>query len=274
MLVLPEVLRRTWGERAGVEPGAFWPGAVAAVKAARPGFLFMAEVYWDLEWELQQQGFDYTYDKRLYDRLRANDARAVREHLLAAPEFQDRSVRFLENHDEPRAAATFDPARHRAAAAIAFLVPGLRFFHEGQLEGRTVHVSMHLDRRPAEPPDAELRGFYERLLQVLRRHETRDGAWRLRDCRPAWHGNPTSGSFIAFGWELEGRRLLVVVNYGPTQGQCWVDAAFAGLEGRTVQLVDLLGPDRYARDGSELCAKGLYLDVPPWRAHAFAMQAA
>jgi hypothetical protein len=29
----------------------------------------MAEVYWDMEWTLQQQGFDYCYDKRLYDRL-------------------------------------------------------------------------------------------------------------------------------------------------------------------------------------------------------------
>jgi hypothetical protein len=278
MLVLPEVFRRTWGERAGLpagaDGGAFWPGAVAAVRAARPGFLFMAEVYWDLEWELQRQGFDYTYDKRLYDRLHAGDARAVRGHLHAAPGFQDRSVRFLENHDEPRAAATFDPARHRAAAVIAFLVPGLRFFHEGQLDGRKVHVSMHLDRRPAEPADPELRAFYERLLDVLRRPEAHDGTWRLRECRPAWDGNPTWQGFVAFSWELDGRRLLVAVNYGATQGQCWADASFAGLEGRSARLVDLVGPDRYAREGSELCSRGLYLDVPAWRCHVFEVQAA
>jgi glycosidase len=277
MLVLPDVFRRTWGERAGLgegdDGGAFWPRAVAAVRAARPGFLFMAEVYWDLEWELQRQGFDYTYDKRLYDRLRAGEARRVREHLLATPEFQDRSVRFLENHDEPRAAATFDPARHRAAAVLAFLVPGLRFFHEGQLEGRKVHVSMHLDRRPAEPPDRELRAFYERLLDVLRRPETHEGAWRLRDCRQAWDGNPTWQGFIAFSWELGAGRLLVAVNYGPTQGQCWVEASFSGLEGRSARLVDLMGPDRYVRDGSELCSKGLYLDVPAWHYHVFEVEA-
>ena len=34
----------------------------------------MAEAYWDLEWALQQQGFDYCYDKRLYDRLVTGDA--------------------------------------------------------------------------------------------------------------------------------------------------------------------------------------------------------
>jgi hypothetical protein len=52
----------------------FWPNAIAMVKADYAGLLFMAEVYWDLEFELQRQGFDYTYDKRPYDRLRGVDA--------------------------------------------------------------------------------------------------------------------------------------------------------------------------------------------------------
>ncbi len=79
MLVLPEIFERTWG----IAASPFWPGATAAVRAKVPGFLFLAEVYWDLEWTLQQQGFDYTYDKRLYDRLVQGHARPVREHLLA-----------------------------------------------------------------------------------------------------------------------------------------------------------------------------------------------
>jgi hypothetical protein len=33
----------------------------------------MAEVYWDLEWTLQQR-FDYTYDKKLYDQLQDGHA--------------------------------------------------------------------------------------------------------------------------------------------------------------------------------------------------------
>ena len=66
MLVLPEVFERTWGMRS--KP--FWPKATQHVRRQVPDFCFMAEVYWDLEWTLQQQGFDYTYDKRLYDRLR------------------------------------------------------------------------------------------------------------------------------------------------------------------------------------------------------------
>ena len=177
MLLQPDVFLRTWGERALPADGTppvdepFWPEAMRTVRRARPDFLFAAEVYWDREWELQQAGFDFTYDKRLYDRLRAGAAPPVREHLRAAPEFQDRSLRFLENHDEPRAAAVFAPEVHRAAAVVTFLVPGMHLIQEGQLEGRKIHVSVHLGRRAPEPPDAQLAAFYERLLACLRRPE-------------------------------------------------------------------------------------------------------
>ena len=116
----------------------------------------MAEVYWDMEWTLQQQGFDYAYDKRLYDRLREWYARPVREHLYAGLDYQDKLARFLENHDEPRAAAMFSPEVHRAVAVITFLSPGLRFFHQGQFEGRMKRVSPHLCRGPNEPVNQSL----------------------------------------------------------------------------------------------------------------------
>ena len=172
MLLLPEVFQRTWG--IAMQP--FWPKAIAAVRQVQPGFEFMAEVYWDLEWTLQQQGFDHCYDKRLYDRLRALQAEPVRAHLQAGLDYQDKLARFLENHDEPRAAASFAPGPHAAAAVLTFCTPGLRFFQQGQLEGCRVHVSPHLVRAPLEPVDAGLAAFYARLLAVLRRPTLRDGA--------------------------------------------------------------------------------------------------
>jgi hypothetical protein len=280
MLVLPEVFRRTWGDRAlprdrtPPDDSQFWPETIARVRAARPGFLFMAEVYWDLEWTLQQQGFDFTYDKRLYDRLVAGEARPVRDHLRATPDFQERSARFLENHDEPRAAATFPPEKHRAAAAITFFVPGLRFFYEGEFDGRKVHASMHLGRRPDEPPDPALRAFYDRLIAVLGREEVHDGRWQLCECRPAWAENPTWDRFIVMGWDGGARgRLLVAVNYGPTRAQCYAQVPFEGLPER-VQLRDLLGDDRYQRTSSDLTSRGLYLDLPPWGRNVFAVEGA
>ncbi|MGG6263734.1 hypothetical protein ACQ4M3_17555 [Leptolyngbya sp. AN03gr2] len=58
-------------------------------------------------WTLQQLGFDYTYDKRLYDRLLEQHAEPVRKHFWADLNYQNRSARFLENHGEPRAAGAF-----------------------------------------------------------------------------------------------------------------------------------------------------------------------
>jgi glycosidase len=164
MLVLPDVFERTWGRRAPL----FWPNATRQVREHAPGFRFMAEVYWDLEWTMLEQGFDYAYDKRLYDRLREGHARPVRDHLHAGLDYQERLARFLENHDEPRAAATFAPGMHEAAAVVSYLSPGLRFFHQGQFEGRKKRISPHLVRAPEEPVDEGLQRFYAALLSVLR----------------------------------------------------------------------------------------------------------
>ncbi|MET0987088.1 MAG: alpha-amylase family glycosyl hydrolase [Steroidobacteraceae bacterium] len=269
MLVLPEVFERTWGIRA--EP--FWPKAIESVRAKHPNFLFMAEVYWDLEWTLQQQGFDYTYDKRLYDRLREQHARPVREHLCADMDFQNKSARFLENHDEPRAGATFAPAVHSAAAVLTFLSPGLRFFHDGQFEGRKVRISPHLVRRPDEPADNEREHSYEQLLAALRHPIVHDGRWSLLECIPAWHDNATADNFIAFNWERNSHeRLCVVVNYSPQQSQCFVRLSSPELAGRTVRFQDLLSSASYDRSGDDLLSRGLFIDIPAWGCHVFEVQ--
>jgi hypothetical protein len=278
MLVQPEIIQRTWGERSRPSDGSppkdnpFWNEAIPAIKRRHPEFMFVAEVYWDMEWELQQTGFDYTYDKRLYDRLHVDPATPVREHLMADPGFQDRSLRFLENHDEPRAAAVFPKPKHQAAAVIALLARGLRFFYEGQLEGRKAQISMHVGRRPAEPVDAELRAFYGRLLDILKRPEVHEGEWQLWSCRSAWAGNFSHQQFVVSSWQAGDRRLLSVVNYSDAQAQCYVTLGMPGLAGRQFTLVDLLSDVRYDRGGDGLAGNGLYLDMPPWGHQVFDMQ--
>ena len=269
MLVLPEIFERTWG----IPTAPFWPRATAAVRVEVPGFLFLAEVYWDLEWPLQQQGFDYTYDKRLCDRLVHGAARPVREHLLAGLDFQDHLARFLENHDEPRAAATFAPDVHRAAAAITFFSPGLRFFHQGQREGKRVRIPPHLGRGPTEAPDTELAAFYDGLLACLRAPAFRDGQWQVLEARPAWQENETNDAVIAFAWTGPGDlRRLVAVNYSGHQSQCYLTLPWGDLSGRTWRLADLLGEAVYDRDGADLSAHGLYLHLPAWGYHVFGVQ--
>ena len=265
MLVLPEVFRRSWG----LTPAPFWPTAIAAVRQAHPGFTFLAEAYWDLEWELQQQGFAYCYDKRLYDRLRNADAGAIRAHLAAGLDYQDRLARFLENHDEPRAAASFPWPQHQAAAIVTYFAPGLRFFHQGQFDGARVRVPVHLRRGPVEPRDPDIAAFYDRLLTVL----FRDGAWSLIAPQPAWPGNPSWQDFISYAWRApDGGRYLVVVNYSDHQGQCRLRLPFTGLAGGRFRLVDLMGSEVYDRDGDGLIDPGLYIDLGAWRYNVFALK--
>ena len=268
MLVLPDVFERTWGRRAQL----FWPDTTRAVRERNRGFCFMAEVYWDREWDMQQQGFDYTYDKRLYDRLREGHARPVREHLLAGLDYQDKLARFMENHDEPRAAATFPLEMHQAAALVTYLSPGLRFFHQGQFEGRRKRISPHLVRGPVEPVEDAVQRFYDRVLSVLRLAYVRDGQWRQLECVPAWEGNWTWDGFLAFAWQRDDRCLIVVVNYAGNQGQCYVRLPFAQLSGRAVGLEDLMSGAHYQRPGNDLASSGLYVDLPPWGSHVLEVE--
>ncbi len=266
MLVLPDIFERTWGRRS--EP--FWSRVIPQVRAKVPGFCFIAEVYWEREWTMQQEGFDYAYDKRLYDRLREGHARPVREHFYGGLDYQDKLARFLENHDEPRAAATFSQEMHEAAAIITFLSPGLRFFHQGQFEGRQKRISPHLVRAPQESQDDGVQRFYDRLLTVLESATVRDGEWQLLECVPAWDGNWTWDGFLAWSWQgADGQRVLVAVNYAGSQGQCYVRLPWDDLVPVTVRLNDLMSEATYDRAGGEMVSHGLYLDLPPWGYHVF-----
>ncbi len=108
MLMLDDIFVRTWGDRAAGGPSpdggrGYWPTVMAAVRPAHPDFVFWAEAYWDLEPRLLEDGFDACYDKRLYDRLvHGEPAAQVRAHLGADVGYQAHTVRFVENHDEPR----------------------------------------------------------------------------------------------------------------------------------------------------------------------------
>ena len=265
MLILPEIFQRTWG----IATKPFWQIAIQKVRYQHPGFVFMAEVYWDLEWTLQQQGFDYTYDKRLYDRLIEQHDQPVREHFWAELDYQNKSARFLENHDEPRAAAIFPPDVHRAAAILTFFSPGLRFLHQGQLDGFKHKISVHLQRGPTEPIDEELHIFYHKLLVCLRLPVLQEGAWQLLKCTPAWDGNWTWNAFISFTWEDPGqKRLLVIVNYAPHQSQCYVTLPYDDLAGKLYHLKDLMSSIVYEHPGESLVS-GLYFDMPGWGYHVF-----
>jgi hypothetical protein len=273
MLMLNSIFARTWGPRAGAAPaGDYWATAIAAIKSRHREFRFIAEAYWDLEWELQQQGFDYCYDKKLYDRMEHNDAESVRLHLLADRSYQDRMVRFIENHDEPRAAATFSSGKGRAAAVAILTLPGARLLHEGQLEGAKVRVPVFLGRRPAEPLDQDLFAFYQRLMKATNRDVFRNGAWCLCE-RSGWPDNQSCRNVLAWCWAKDAERYLIIINFGEATAQARVHQPWDELRGKTWRLDDALSEEVYDRSGDEMRDAGLYVDLGPWKCHILRVSA-
>jgi glycosidase len=268
MLVLNDVFARTWGARAGPPPAVeFWPPIIAAVKERHPHFRFIAEAYWGLEGALLEQGFDHCYDKVLYDRLVGGGAVAVRQHLHADAAHQARLLRFIENHDEPRAAAAFSPGGRLRAAAVAFAtLPGARLLHEGQLQGRRVQLPVFLIRRPEEPSDSGLEAFHRTLLRTIAAPVFREGTWRL--LQPAgWADNRSSENLLAWSWELAAERQLVVVNFSDAAAQARLRLPWADHAGRRLRLVDAFTQAAYDRDGGETLDPGLFVDLPAWGFH-------
>jgi hypothetical protein len=268
MLMMNDIFAKTWGTRAGAAPPEdFWPAVLGELRGQHPEVVLAAEAYWDMESELQQQGFDFCYDKRLYDRIIEGDASAVRDHLRADPGYQSRLLRFLENHDEPRVASRMDPAAERAAAVSIATLPGATLWYEGQFEGRRVRPPVFLARRPDEPSDTELADWYRRLLATVAGHGVRAGTWRLLEA-DGWPDNQSCRNLLAWTWSgADDARHVVVVNLSGQPAQGRIPLGWPDLPGRDWRLEDLLSGAVFVRDGGELAGPGLFVALEPWQYH-------
>ena len=269
MLMLNPIFERTWGSRAGQPPATeYWVDVISAIKNKYPGFLFIAEAYWNLEWELQQRGFDFCYDKKLYDRMEHSNAEDIRLHLCADLAYQGKLLRFIENHDEPRAATTFSPAKERAIALTIATLPGIKLFHEGQFEGRKVRLPVFLGRRPDETVDEGLRAFYRKLLKAVNHQLFREGQWSLCE-RTGWPDNPSFQNLVAWTWLKHNERFLIVVNLSDCRSQAQVRVRWTDGSNGQWLLADALSGATYERDGEEMASRGLYVELGPWNYNCF-----
>ncbi len=267
MLALNEICRKTWGESLKcAEPlTEFWGDLISGTG----NLLWIAEAYWETEWKLQQLGFDFVYDKRLYDRLRHSSARDLSLHLLGEISFQSKLVRFLENHDEPRSAEVFDRKRLEAALVVIATLPGMKMYHYGQLEGRCHRVPVQLTRVAAEEPDEELERYYQKILKISRHPVFSEGDWELLEARSS--GDETHSNIIAYMWKADGRAKVVTVNFSPGWSQARIPLKTA-LARDTCEIIDELNGDKYTRSSAELNSPGLHVLLDGYRAHVFDMR--
>ena len=234
-----------------------------------PETILVAEAYWDMEWTLQHQGFDYCYDKRLYDRIIEGVPSSIRAHLRAELEYQDGLLRFLENHDEPRIADHLSAGAERAAAVVVSTIPGALLWHQGQFEGRRIRLPVFLRRGPHEVIDVDLETWYRNLLKAVSGPGIRKGEWRLLEVQ-GWPDNRSCDNLLSWSWSdaRSSKRHVVVVNWsdGPAQGRVRLDG-WRDLVGRSWHLADLLDEEEFVRDGNEMFESGLFVNLEAFRFH-------
>jgi hypothetical protein len=268
MLVLNDVFARTWQDRVdllwGMPTDEFWPEATRRVP-----LIYLAEVYWDREFQLQQQGFDFTYDKRLLDRLHYGDPEQARGHLRADPAYSARLARFLENHDEARSVAAFGH-RLRAAAALTFTLPGLRFFFDGQFDGADVRPPVQLARWPDDPDRPDIRDLYARLIETIDAPLFHEGDWTLLDVGGA--GDTTNENLIAYAWRNGADLAIVAANITGHDAQGLVEIGDLP-EGDTFDLIDQLSDETFSWARADL-RNGLYVRLRSGDAHVFLVRVA
>jgi len=273
MLPLNNVFHNTWLgvlNRLNLKhpENEFWKEAIIQVKKKFPGFIFLGETYWDLEWNLQQLGFDFTYDKRLTDRLSSGDINSIKAHLYGNNNYQIKSVRFIENHDEERAVIKFGKEKSYAAAVIISTIKGIKLYYDGQFEGKRIKLPVQLGREPKEKISERVRKHYHTLLKITSEEIFKNGTWAMLEPIPAGVGNNNYSNFFAWLWKLNNDLRIVVINYSESTSQCRLKCKVEA-HGDNIILQDLMTNEEYPRSVNDISENGLFVELKGYNSHIF-----
>lgn len=269
MLPLNDVFKKTWNDvltDIKAPTSEFWEESIQKVKKRNSEFLFIAEAYWGLEHTLQKLGFDFTYDKTLYDTLINGDVNSLRYYLKSDLTYQSKLVRFLENHDEKRSAEKFSLSKLKAAAVITYTVPGMKLFFDGQFEGKTIKLPVQLGAEPAEDVNANYQIFYDRLLAIIEDDIFRDGEWKFLTPITRGETDNTFNNIIAWSWTYKDNFRLIAINYSQFISTCHIKLDLTKY-GASVNFYDEINNVYYGRNSENIKNIGLFLDLKPYRGH-------
>ena len=273
MLSLNNVFDNTWSgilnygnyEKPQTE---FWKDCISEIKSIQNDFLFIGEAYWDLEWELQRLGFDFTYDKKLLDRLKVGQISEIKGHLMAEQEFQRKSVRFIENHDEERAISLFGQDKLKAAAIIMSTIPGMKLYHDGQFLGKKNKIPVQLGREPIEGKNDCIEQLYSKLLNIINDDIFRSGNWDLVKSQPAWVESKSFSNFLIWSISFKERKRLIIINFSREVSQCRINLDLKNYPPK-FKLKDILNSKTYFRKTDEVTSEGLFVELGPYKSHIF-----
>jgi hypothetical protein len=266
MLLLNDIFARVWGPSIGAltQPEKeFWAEAHAVV----PDLILLAEAYWGTEGRLLELGFSFVYDKALYDAMRSANPSAVHGILAAPVDYQNHLAGFLENHDEERCAVVFPDERLIAAGTLIGTLPGMRFYHQGELEGRRIRIPIMLQRATEEPANPAIRAFFEKVLKITNEEVFHTGHWSLLPV--AAEGDDTAGNLAVYEWRSAKAWKIIAVNIvgEASQGRIQMDESIS--PSIQYDVYDELHDVHYSRSGQELRTIGLFVRREAFDAHLF-----
>lgn len=272
MLCTNSVIKMNWGwligDQSEMPDHDFWRDTISRVKSQNPDFVFIAEVYWGMEWELMEQGFDYAYDKTLYDNLVANEVDQIHGYLDAELKYQEGLCRFIENHDEARAATAMRENQSIAAAVVVSTLPGITMYHQGQLAGDKVKIPVQLRNKKNEPLNRKIKQAYHKILQFLPLIKEENLEWHKNEVIKA--SEQDHSTLLAWNWSNKDGIYLVVVNYADTHanGQIVLDQDHLIFETEKAEIIDHYTKETNLRNTDDL-KKGLYVNLGPYKFHLF-----
>ena len=271
MLLLNDIFGNNWRHLLGDTPrpqNEFWSEAKPQV----PDLTLLAEAYWGTEQRLFELGFDFAYDKTLYDAVRDANPQQVRDRLNSLPQYQNNFARFMENHDEARRAVIFPNDRLVADGTLLGTLPGMRFYHQGEIEGRTIHLPITLRLAAEEPINPFSAAFFGKILEITKQDVFHQGKWNLLEV--AAEGDNSSGSLIVYEWRSEKNWKVIAVNLSSNAAQGRVRWPHNTFPASHYVFQDQLNDVTYNREGQELRDPGLFVRRDPFQAHLFDVSAA
>ena len=236
----------------------FWEVSIAEVKRQYPNTIFLAEVYGSYVVDMITQGFDYVYDRDLLTHLTNGNVDEVRAYLYSTAEYEQYMARFLENHDENRAASFFKNRTTitNAAALIAYTVPGMRFLFQDFQFGYKFKLEVHLRRSYDEPKDQEAVEFYEKYLSIFTSDVFKYGEFEMVEVK-----GDDAYMFVAWKWKYGKEKRVVIVNFDNNQRECFVVVKDAGEGKEEVAMEEMLSGVKITRKSKEVQEEGLFVIV-------------
>jgi hypothetical protein len=270
MLPLEDIFEKTHG----IKAFPYWEKIISEVKKEFTEFLFIAEVYWNLEFRLQSLGFDYTYDKTLYDRLKQENPKELYLHLQAEESFQNKSLRFLENHDEERALKTFAYESKSYFSLLCFL-NGSILYHEGQSNGYEIKIPVQLGRRVKEK-NFDISYFYSRALYVIQNRKNAEVSYYETKLHSFSNNTTTEYSIIKILAYLNKIEILILNPYSnQITGKMFLPEEvlekIKSINSDVLVFKDIVDNMEYKRYKVELLNE-IYIQLRPKQAHWFLIE--